>query len=297
MKRKADVNRILRTAFMPIALPFRARFTAGVSALDALSSADEIRARGATPLLNFLGEHFQRVEDVREQRAMYLALLPNLKAGDRIVVKPSQIGYDVPGYGMIRARECLFDLIQEAERSAVLIEIDMEDAARAQASVALALISNGPIYPPTRVALAARLKRSAEFAGTLSKFQVPVRLVKGAYEDASDVSSHDSREIRQRYKELTTLLLIQGTDPAFATHDEHLIEHVRSEALRLGVAKENFEFQFLKGFRPKMQRSLVREGYRVAVYIPFGPLWFEYGMRRWKFFRRNPQDLFRALFG
>ena len=47
-----------------------------------------------------------------------------------------------------------------------------------------------------------------------------------------------------------------------------------------GLAPDRFEFQMLYGIRRDLQTSLLDEGYRVRVYIPFGREWFPYFMRR-----------------
>ena len=46
------------------------------------------------------------------------------------------------------------------------------------------------------------------------------------------------------------------------------------------IDKQAFEFQMLYGVRRDLQRLLAAEGYGVRVYIPFGPEWYPYFMRR-----------------
>jgi proline dehydrogenase len=46
------------------------------------------------------------------------------------------------------------------------------------------------------------------------------------------------------------------------------------------IAKDDFEFQMLYGIRTDLQRRLVRDGYRLRIYVPYGREWFPYFMRR-----------------
>jgi proline dehydrogenase len=46
------------------------------------------------------------------------------------------------------------------------------------------------------------------------------------------------------------------------------------------IGHDQFEFQMLYGVRRDLQQKLVREGYRMRVYVPFGTQWYPYLMRR-----------------
>ena len=124
-----------------------------------------------------------------------------------------------------------------------------------------------------------------------------IRLVKGAYLEAPDVALQQSGAISRRYGELATLLLDRGGDPAFATHDTALIDHVVREARRLGRDKREFEFQMLYGIRRDLQVELARSGFRVRAYVPFGPAWYPYLVRRLAERPANLRFFARALVG
>ena len=59
-----------------------------------------------------------------------------------------------------------------------------------------------------------------------------------------------------------------------------MIDLARTHAATLGHGKDSFEFQMLYGIRRDLQQMLVKDGYRVRVYVPFGRQWFPYFMRR-----------------
>jgi proline dehydrogenase len=90
-------------------------------------------------------------------------------------------------------------------------------------------------------------------------------------------------------------LLSRGVYPAIATHDERLIAAVKTHAGENRIAAESFEFQMLYGVRPALQRSLVADGYRVRIYVPFGTHWAGYFYRRIIERRENALFVLRSL--
>ena len=107
-----------------------------------------------------------------------------------------------------------------------------------------------------------------------------MRLVKGAYKEPKDVAYQKKSEVDAAFVELMQMLLDEGTYPAIATHDPAMIDATKAYAKSKGYAKDRFEFQMLYGIRRDLQTSLVKEGYRVRVYVPFGKQWYPYFMRR-----------------
>ncbi len=75
-------------------------------------------------------------------------------------------------------------------------------------------------------------------------------------------------------------LLLHGVRPAIATHDEAILREAKRFVREERIANENFEFQMLFGIRRDLQEGLAAEGYHVRAYVPFGPAWYPYFMRR-----------------
>jgi len=96
--------------------------------------------------------------------------------------------------------------------------------------------------------------------------------------------------IRRQYLRLAEALLLRGKYPGIATHDQRIIEAVKAFARDHRIEADRFEFQLLYGVRPELQRALVREGYRVRIYVPFGTHWAGY------FYRRITERKENALF-
>jgi proline dehydrogenase len=110
--------------------------------------------------------------------------------------------------------------------------------------------------------------------------KVRVRLVKGAYDEPPEVAFPKKADVDAHFEADMRELLSQGTYPAIATHDDRLIEATRQFAREQGIATDRFEFQMLYGIRRDLQERLLREGYRVRIYVPYGTEWYPYLMRR-----------------
>jgi proline dehydrogenase len=124
------------------------------------------------------------------------------------------------------------------------------------------------------------LKRSADDIRKLNVHGVRVRLVKGAYKEPKAVAYQKKSEVDGAFVDLMQGLLDEGTYPAIATHDPVMIDATKAYAKSKGYANDRFEFQMLYGIRRDLQTALVKEGYRVRVYVPFGKQWYPYFMRR-----------------
>jgi proline dehydrogenase len=107
-----------------------------------------------------------------------------------------------------------------------------------------------------------------------------VRLVKGAYMEPKTVAFQKKSEVDDAYVRLMKLLIDEGNYPAIATHDPVMIEATKTHVAEKGYAKDRFEFQMLYGIRRDLQAQLVKDSYRVRLYVPFGQQWFPYFMRR-----------------
>jgi proline dehydrogenase len=107
-----------------------------------------------------------------------------------------------------------------------------------------------------------------------------MRLCKGAYKEPAEVAFAEKSDVDANYVKLMKLLLPSGIYHGIATHDPAMIQATKNFARENNITSDKFEFQMLYGIRTDLQNQLVREGFRVRVYIPFGTDWFPYFMRR-----------------
>jgi proline dehydrogenase len=155
----------------------------------------------------------------------------------------------------------------------------MEGSAYTQRTLDLVLELHDQ-YPNCGVVLQSYLYRTAADVARVNAAKVRVRLVKGAYDEPPEVAFPKKADVDAHFEADMRELLSQGTYPAIATHDDRLIEATRHFAREQGIATDRFEFQMLYGIRRDLQESLVKEGYGMRVYIPFGHEWYPYFMRR-----------------
>jgi proline dehydrogenase len=131
-----------------------------------------------------------------------------------------------------------------------------------------------------RVAIQAYLHRAPADIDRLNRAQVMVRLCKGAYIEPPSVAMPRKSDVDAAYVRLAKTLLDEGTYPALATHDEKMIEAILNHVKQRAIPAEKFEFEMLHGVRRDLQRDLVRRGFRVRTYVPYGAEWYRYFMRR-----------------
>lgn len=257
--------------------PMVRRFVAGETAADGLAAAREAAGWGAVAALDLLGEGVTEEAAADSAAAEYAALIRSVaEAGldATVSLKLSQLGLMIDARGCRQRLQHLRDL---GDRRGVGLEVDMEQSDLCEATLDCCLSTRGEA--PVRLALQAYLHRTPgdldRLAGTAR-----VRLVKGAYAETAAVAAQRAAEIDQRYSGLARRLLSDTSLPAFGTHDGALIADVRSAARAVDLPAGAYEFQMLYGIRRDLQRSLVGDGERVRIYIPFGDAWYPYLMRR-----------------
>jgi len=151
-------------------------------------------------------------------------------------------------------------------------------------------------YPKIGTVIQAMLKRSSNDVETLMKDGIPVRLCKGAYKEPADIAFKDKKDVDRQYAELTAQLLGSGIYHGIATHDEKLINEIKEYATYHDISKDAFEFQMLYGIRSRLQEELLRDGWRVRVYVPYGKHWLKYTIRRLRERKENIWFVAKNLF-
>jgi proline dehydrogenase len=124
------------------------------------------------------------------------------------------------------------------------------------------------------------LRRSEKDVDGLLAERIRIRLCKGAYKEPPDIAFPKKAEVDANYLKLAHTLLKSGVFHGIATHDEQIIAEIKQFARAENIPASAYEFQMLYGVRRDLQQQLVREGYGLRVYIPFGSEWYPYFMRR-----------------
>ncbi|HEY7059921.1 MAG TPA: proline dehydrogenase family protein [Chloroflexota bacterium] len=262
-----------------LARPLRDRFVAGEGLDDALAAARALNRAGCRASLDHLGEYVREPAAADAALADYLALVEAIaqaQVDSGISIKLSQLGLTLD---QAASQARLERLLAAAQAAGVFVRIDMEGSAHTQATLDV-LRAVWPGYHNVGVVLQAYLHRTGRDLEDVLALGATVRLCKGAYREPPNIAYQARDEIDAAYARLTTRMLEAPNYTAIATHDPALIAHARAEAARLGRARDSFEFQMLYGVRRDLQQALVRAGYRVRVYVPYGREWYPYLTRR-----------------
>jgi len=259
---------------------FARRFIAGETPAEAIEAARSVEARGMTATLDLLGESVTSLDKADAATRDYLAVIEAIIAsgvGRNISLKLTQLGLDVD---KAIAIDNFRKILERAEPEGFFVRIDMENSPYTGVTLEIfeTLWRHG--YRQIGVVLQTALYRSENDLGHVSALGGRVRLVKGAYKEPKAVAYQKKADVDAAYARMLKTLLTEGHYPAIATHDPKMIELARQVAREHHVAPDRFEFQMLYGVRRDLQATLVKEGYRVRVYIPFGREWFPYFMRR-----------------
>ncbi len=269
---------------VPITRPMVGRFVSGETLDEALAALERLREQGMRTTVDVLGESVTRPEEARAAVGRYLETLDALagRGLDRNVsLKLSQMGLDVdPGL----ARESVGAIVARAVETGAFVRIDMEDHTTTDATLALWREVRPSGWADggadVGVVIQSALRRSAEDVEAMIEAGGRVRLCKGAYMEPASVAFQDKAEVDEAYERLMLRLLRAGRYPAIATHDVRLIRRAIEVAKAEGIARDAFEFQMLYGVRRDLQEQLVRAGWTVRVYVPYGGQWYPYFMRR-----------------
>ena len=264
------------------------KWIAGLEMEEALRVAEEINGRGVGVIMNYLGEDVAEESIVEMHTKEYFALqhmIAEKRIDGCVSVKPTQFGLSV-NEGL--ARRNVEALIEEASRLKQEVWVDMESSKNTEQTLQIYAALLGS-YRNVGVAMQAYLRRSEKDLAGIIERGGRVRLCKGAYRESHEIVYATREEIEVNFVKLMGILFESGIRFAIATHDSKLVD----EAKRLSkLHKANFEFEMLKGIREDLKPGLVREGYRVVDYVPYGKEWYHYSMRR---IREHPSNFLLLL--
>jgi len=255
------------------------RFVAGSTIEREVAVCQKLNADGYLATLDHLGESVHSLEEARQSRDAYLAALDriaklNLQATVSVKLTQLGLGFSEPDCGA--NVECL---VARAKSIGAMVEVDMEESAYADRT--LALVSDlHARYGSVRAVIQAYLYRSESDIEDLCRQSIPIRLCKGAYRESSDVAFPRKKDVDANYVRLMLELFDRGTYPAIASHDEDILDKAINYIQERNIAADRFEFQMLYGVRRDLQRRLVAAGYRLRLYVPYGDAWYPYFMRR-----------------
>ena len=255
------------------------RFVAGETLDEAIAAARKCNEAGMLVSLDYLGENVSTTADAQRARDAYLEVFERIakeKLYANVSCKLTQLGLDLsPEF----CEGLVLSIVERAEGCDSFLRVDMEGSFYTQRTVDLVKHIRGRSAAVGTV-IQAYLYRSERDIAELLEYGCRIRLCKGAYKESADVAFDRKRDVDGNFVRLMQTLLSSGVYHGIATHDPHMIGETIRWAAAQQISKDAFEFQMLYGIRTDLQRRLVRDGYRIRVYIPYGQDWFPYFMRR-----------------
>jgi proline dehydrogenase len=261
------------------------RFIAGMSVTDALAASEHVNREGIAVSLDSLGESVTVEAEARASAAIYHQLLDAVHErglNANVSVKLSQMGMD---FDQSLTERIVGEIVEHASKVGSFVRIDMEGSPYTEATIAITERLAARFPGRVGAVLQSYLYRTADDAERLLEQGIRIRLCKGAYKEGPDVAFPTKAEVDANYIRLMKRMVTftkdgSGVFCGIATHDEVIIEELLAFVRTNNVPQSAFEFQMLYGIRRDLQRQLAADGFGVRVYIPFGPEWYPYFMRR-----------------
>jgi proline dehydrogenase len=260
------------------------RFVAGTEISDAVRATQAVNRAGMSVSIDNLGENVTNPDEARQSAQLYHQILDAIAANHlnaNISLKLTHMGLDVDEN---LARTQVSGLVAKcaAMNPPGFVRVDMEGSPYTQRTLDFVhelhqMPGNGN---SVGTVIQSYMKRSESDVEKLLAERIRIRLCKGAYKEPASIAFQSKSEVDANYLKLMKILLKSGVYHGLATHDENIIREAKAFAAREKIPPDSFEFQMLYGIRRDLQQSLVREGWRMRVYIPFGTEWYPYFMRR-----------------
>jgi proline dehydrogenase len=258
----------------PVLRELAGRFVGGDDLPSGLAAGRALNARGIEGSLNFHGMHVRDATEAVKAADQAIEALQRIHAEalhSHVSVKLTKIGLDIDGS---LCRDQLWRILDCAEAMGGFVRIDMEESVYVEDTLnrfeeALARYGSETVG----LVVQSYLRHRSTDLERLIGLGASIRLVKGGYRESREVVFQSKPEVNAAFKRDIERLMTRGVSPAIATHDPDAIDWAKNLQASLGIEKQAFEFQMLYGVKPEIQESLVKEGYRVRCYIPYGGDW------------------------
>lgn len=258
------------------------RFVAGTKIEDIMRVTRQTNEAGLAVTMDVLGENVTNAEEARESMAAYHKMLDEItaqKLNANVSVKLTHVGFDIDQQ---MCKELVCGLVRHAADLKNFVRIDMEGSPYTQRTLDLVKELHAATQPADAVGVViqAYLYRSEKDVEDLCSRGIRIRLCKGAYKEPAEIAFPKKKDVDANYLKLAKMLLKSGLYHGIATHDERIIQELITFAKQEKIPPEAFEFQMLYGIKRDVQQQIVKDGWRMRVYVPYGTEWYPYFMRR-----------------
>ena len=261
---------------------FSKSYIAGHEPKEVINIVKNLNTQGFSATIDILGEHTKSQERANSVTNEYTQLYSDIaedSVDSNISVKPTHIGLDI---SMDLAFENFKKLVEKASESSNFLRIDMESSKNTDSTFKI-YDDLFKFYPKVGVVLQAYLKRSIADIEMLAGPGFNARICKGIYKENKNIAYQNSEDINKNFLAMAKIMLAKNSYACYATHDLQLIDDLISLTKDMNADPSKFEFQVLFGVPMKGKlNKLLESGYKVRVYVPYGPDWYEYSLRRLK---------------
>jgi len=280
---------------------FSKRYIAGQNLNEAIITAKKLNTEGNMVTIDLLGEFITKMSEATKNKEEYLDIIERAeKEGidGNYSLKPTM-------FGLLIDMEACYTIIREIVEKAVeynnFVRIDMEDSQCVDMEIEIFRRLKKDFPKNVGLVLQSYMRRTMSDINNMmdlntSETPVNYRLCKGIYVEPVDIAYKKYEEVNEHYLKNLEQMFKNGVYPAIATHDEKLVEGAYKLIEKYKVPVDKFEFQMLYGVTPSLRKSILKKGFRMRIYVPFGKDWFAYSTRRLKENPKMAQEIIKALF-
>ncbi|KGX89758.1 proline dehydrogenase family protein [Pontibacillus marinus] len=272
------------------------RFVAGETMQNTAKVIQQLNEKGMDVTIDHLGE-FVDNEDEAKQRTEEcieaIRVISEQNLNSQLSLKLTSMGLDISEELVMKNMRTILDA---GKKYNVFVTIDMEDYERCEKTLEIFKQLKSE-YELIGTVLQAYLYRTVEDIEELDQYSPNLRLVKGAYKESPKVAFPEKKDTDDNFKKIIKMHLLNGNYTAVATHDDEMIEYTKQLEKEHNISRDQFEFQMLFGIRTERQEELIKEGYRMRVYVPYGDDWYGYFMRRLAERPANVAFVAKGVFG
>ena len=280
------IVRLLPAVPKPVVRRISDRYIAGTELEDACGVVKQLNDAGRMATIDVLGEEITSPDEARAIACEYEKVFQTIDArrlDSNVSVKLTGLGLKLD-YGL--CRENLELVLRRAAGSGNFVRVDMEDSSTTDDTLRLYRELREAGHDNLGIVLQAALRRTVDDIGKLAELGLNVRLCKGIYIEPPEVAYQEFHEIRANFVRALRELLAAGAYVGVATHDDWLVSQAQRLLDERDRARDQYEFQMLLGVRTSLGDTLISEGHRLRIYVPYGRHWYAYSMRR---LQENPK--------
>jgi proline dehydrogenase len=280
--KKLALNQSYRDAFVTSPLlreslwPAASRYVVAKDRPELYAKIAVLAEFGYLLSVEHVGEEVRDLDEIDAIVAEYEAVIDAADPHDR---SPLQLGFDLSSMGSLVSTDLAYEntarLLKAAAGKNIGIILSMERSTLVDEIMEIhgALARD---HHNIGITLQAHLRRTTSDIDTIAARGGKVRLVKGVYDEDTEVAFPRGSELNRRYVELLGRLTDLGVTVSAATQDVK----VHNLMDRAGLLERVAEVEMLHGVRPLLLRGLRDRGIPTRVYAVYGQNWWLHFLHR-----------------